>query len=356
LLRPELIAQAAPMPTVSRRLLLLPALCTLLAAAPSRASSAKPTWVDLYGGWAGPTGGHLYARIHTGKPPPKDTRNENGAEKLIHTLEQLELDAYKRAPVTISVDKGPSFSAAADGHGFIDYKLPAGLHAPLTKVTVSVQASKDHAASSATYDVPVWGDKPGSLGIISDIDDTLTDSDVPHKIHLLFNTLFHSQYDVKVFPGAGPQLAKVTGTASGFPVRPLFFLTGSPWNLHDRIEFAFNRNKVPKGAFVLRRFSKEPMKAYDFKLPHLQELFAAFPNTKWVLFGDTGEQDPEVYKTISDQRPDNLQAIFIHNVTKANPAAARFSYGGKKMTLFTDWNALSVEFGARGLAFGQTPK
>jgi phosphatidate phosphatase APP1 len=327
----------------------------MLAAAPSLAS-AKPTWVDLYGGWASPTGGHLYARVHTGKPPPKDTKNENGAEKFLHTMEQLELDAYKGAAVTIAVDKGPTVSATADSHGFIDYKLPAGLHAPLVKVTMSVKATKDFGASSATYLVPVWGDKPGQVGIVSDIDDTLTDSDVPHKIHLIFNTLFHSQYDVKVFPGAGPQLAKVAGTSSSFPVRPLFFLTGSPWNLHDRIEFAFGRNKVPKGAFILRRFSKEPMKAYDFKLPHLQELFAAFPNTKWVLFGDTGEQDPEVYAQMSKERPNNIQAIFIHNVTKASPADARFSYGGKKMTLFTDWNGLSKEFDAHGLAFGQTPK
>ena len=340
-----------------RHLLLLPALCTLLAAAPSLASSAKPTWVDLYGGWAGPHGGHLYARVHTGKPPPKDTQNENGAEKLIHTIEQLELDAYKGAPVTIAIDKGPTLAATADAHGFIDFKLPAGLHAPLSRVTMSVKASKAYAASSASYFVPIWGDKPGQLGIISDIDDTLTDSDVPHKLHLIYNTLFHSQYDVKVFPGAGAQLAKVAGTSSSFPVRPLFFLTGSPWNLHDRIEFAFNRNKIPKGAFVLRRFSKEPMKAYDFKLPHLQELFAAFPNTKWVLFGDTGEQDPEVYKTMSNARPNNIQAIFIHNVTKANAADGRFSYGGsKKMTLFTDWNALSKELDAHGLGFGQTPK
>jgi len=348
------------MPTSLRRtLLLLPALCTLLAATPALAA-AKATWVDLYGGWAGPTGGHLYARIHTGKPPPKDTQNENGAEKLLHTMEQLELDAYKGAAVTIAVDKGPTFSATADDHGFIDYKLPAGLQAPLTKVTLSVKADKGHAASSASYLVPVWGDEPGSLGIISDIDDTLTDSDVPHKLHLLFNTLFHSQYDVKVFPGAGAQLATVAGTASGFPVRPLFFLTGSPWNLHDRIEFAFGRSQVPKGAFVLRRFSKEPMKAYDFKHPHLQELFAAFPNTKWVLFGDTGEQDPEVYQTMSKEKPGNIQAIFIHNVTKANPADARFSYsnakGAQKMTVFNDWTALAKELDARGLGFGQTPK
>ena len=336
------------------RLLLLPVLCTLLAAAPVLASP-KPTWIDLYGGWASPTGGHLYARIHTGKPPPGDYKKENNFSKLLRTIEQLELDAYKGAVVTIAVERGATATVTADDHGFIDYKLPAGLRRPLNKVTLSVAANRDRDASSATYLVPVWSDKPGNLGIISDVDDTLTDSDVTHKIHLAWNTFFHSQFDVKVFPESAKQLASLTGPIKAFDMRPLFFLTGSPWNLHARIAGAFGRAGIPAGAFVLRRFSKEPMKAYDFKLPHLIELFAAFPHTKWVLFGDTGEQDPEVYAKMSTTNEASIQAIYIHNVTKAKPAAARFSYaGGKKMTLFTYWNELTRDIEEHGLAFGNT--
>lgn len=342
--------------TPTRRLLLLLPVLSLLAAAPALASP-KATWIDLFGGWASPTGGHVYARIHTGIKPPGDYKSENDFTKLLHTIEQLELDSYRRARVTISVEKGATSTAIADDHGFVDIKLPAGLHTPLTRVTLTVAATPDYQASTATYPVPVWSDLPGGLGIISDVDDTLTDSDVTHKLKLAWNTLFHSTFDVKVFPGSGKQLSVLTAPVQGFPARPLFFLTGSPWNLHTRIAGAFQRAGIPAGAFILRRYSKESMKAYDFKLPHLQELFAAFPNTKWVLFGDTGEQDPEVYATMGKTNAASIQAIYIHNVTKANPADARFSYAGsKKMTLFTDWNALSADLDAHGLAFGKTPK
>jgi phosphatidate phosphatase APP1 len=241
------------MQTPSRQTLLFALFVVVTLNASAASATPGPSWVDAYGGWAGPNGGHLYARVHKGKKPAADFKNEKGAEKLVHTLEQLEVDAWPGAAVTIAVEQGPSASVMSDAHGFIDFKLPAGLRGPHAKVTLSVAASKVRAAASASVEVPVWPDQPGALGVISDIDDTLTDSDVPHKLHLAWNTLFRSAYDVKVFEGAGAGLTAVAGKDSGATPRPLFFDTGSPWNLHERIAFAFGRAGVPPGAFVLRQ-------------------------------------------------------------------------------------------------------
>src|SRR5437763_593531 len=76
----------------------------LLTPQPAKAfGGAKATWVDLYGGWASQNGGHLYARVHTGAPPKVDSKGENIAEKFLHSLEQLELDVAKGAPVSIII-------------------------------------------------------------------------------------------------------------------------------------------------------------------------------------------------------------------------------------------------------------
>jgi len=53
-----------------------------------------------------------------------------------------------------------------------------------------------------------------------------------------------------------------------------------------------------------------------------------------LLFGDTGEKDPEVYHTLMQERPGTVGAVFIHNVTDANPQDARFA----GFTLFSDWS------------------
>ena len=319
----------------------------------------KSTWVDLYGGWASQNGGHLYARLHTGAPPKPDSRGENGAEKLLKSIEALELDAAKGATALIAIQGKGTFKTVADDHGFVDFALPAGMRGPLNRVTLTIAPSKTLKTSSSTYIVPVWTDKAGQIGVLSDVDDTLTDSDIPHKLVAGYRTLFHSAYDVKVFPGAGKQLTSITAPVKGFPVRPLFFLTGSPWNLHTRIASAFSMAGVPKGAFILRRFSTESMKAYDFKHPHLQEVFKLFPQTKWVLFGDTGEQDPEVYLQMSKERPQQVEHIYIHNVATAHqdPQSPRFgwtnaSHQAQRMTVFDNWNDLSGSIAQNGYVFG----
>jgi phosphatidate phosphatase APP1 len=91
---------------------------------------------------------------------------------------------------------------------------------------------------------------------------------------------------------------------------------------------------LPHGAMILRRYSQEPFDPYDFKHPHLLEIVDANPQRKWILFGDTGEKDPEVYHTLMQERPGVVDAVFIHNVTNANRQDARFS----GFTVFNDWN------------------
>lgn len=83
----------------------------------------------------------------------------------------------------------------------------------------------------------------------------------------------------------------------------------------------------------MRRYSQESLDPYDFKHPHLLEIVDASPGRRWILFGDTGEKDPEVYRTLMQERPGAVDAVFIHNVTNADPRDARYT----GFTVFTDW-------------------
>jgi phosphatidate phosphatase APP1 len=346
------------MPSI-RPHILLP-LVALVLALPAAAKTT--TWIDPFAGWAGPGGGRLYARVHHGKKPADPKPGEGLFKRLEETWQTLELDALSGAAVKITASGKhcPGFApmdVTADNHGFVEVALPGGLHGPICQLMLT--ANKDgYLPSTATLNVNVWhDDKPGTLGLISDIDDTLTDSQVTHKAKLIYNTLFHSQYEVKVFPHSGEAVKAVSGGFHGFPARALFYLSGSPWALHSRIGAAFGHAGLPQnGVFILRRYSKESFDAYKFKLPHLQELFKAFPNHKWVLFGDTGEKDPEVYSEMSKEHPENIEHIYIHNVTKADANSARFTAAsGMKMTVFNDWSEVVKDTQARGYVFGHAP-
>src|SRR3546814_15180125 len=39
-----------------------------------------------------------------------------------------------------------------------------------------------------------------------------------------------------------------------------------------------------------------------------------FPNQKFVFFGDNSQQDPTIYAAIAEKYPEQIAAIYIHNV------------------------------------------
>ena len=300
---------------------------------PDTNAIAQPAYIELYSGWATTQrGGYLYGRVHKGEPLPLPEPGEGLAEKLHETFETLHVNAIANAQVRLSGFPGCG-TFTADGHGFLKVPLPPDMRLSILDVHVHLE-TKDYVATPAITGLQVWGVTDPHLGVISDIDDTLTDTDVTHKLDMLKNTFFHNTYDVKIFPGAPQAFGAIAG--NGIPAKlPVVYLSGSPWALHSRISEAFDRAELPRGATILRRYTQEPMNPYDFKHPHLLEIVDAHPRRKWILFGDSGEKDPEVYRTLIEERPGVVEAVFIHNVTNEDPKKTDRFDG---FTVFHDWS------------------
>jgi phosphatidate phosphatase APP1 len=301
---------------------------------PSGGAVGQPAYIELYSGWATTQkGGFLYGRVHQGEPLLLPKEGDGLEVKLHQTFQDLDLHALANAQVRLSGVPGAELFIA-DDDGFLKVPLPAGMQSSTVRVTVQLE-TPNYTAARATTSLQVVGTTDPPVGVISDIDDTLTDTRVTHKLELLKNTFFHDTYDVKTFANAPQAVVAIAGKSTSLlPTLPVFYLSGSPWALHERISDAFDRLGLPHGAMILRRYSQEPLDPYDFKHPHLLEIVDATPGCKWVLFGDTGEKDPEVYHTLMQERPGTVGAVFIHNVTGANPQDARFA----GFTVFSDWS------------------
>lgn len=308
----------------------------LTLALPAFADSAT---VALYSGWAGPHGGKVYGRVLEGKPPPLPKPGQSSWRSLMDNVIALEKGkGIEGAKLSISGIPGLT-SAVAGTNGFFTLLVPANLAPGALKVTVSATAH-ERVAAPVTISVPVWDDAPG-LAVVSDIDDTVLDSKVTHKFELLKNTLLNTPFTMKTFPGTKDLLA--TADAGH---RPIFYLSGSPWSLHDRTQEFFDLQGFPHGTVILRRYSAESLDPFEFKHPHLLELFDAFPHKKFILLGDDGEKDPEVYAAVRKERPGRVQAVYIHDVTGAKSTDGRFA----GMKLFADWTKGAKDLAASGNA------
>ena len=164
---------------------------------------------------------------------------------------------------------------------------------------------------------------PRGLSVISDIDDTVKVSEVTDKRALLVNSF------LKPF-AAVPGMAEAYGRwAAGGAV--FHYVSSSPWQFYPELADFMAAAGLPAGSFHLRafRFRDESFfnlfaSSEETKPPQIEALLAAFPGRDFILVGDSGEKDPEIYGEIARKHPGRIAAIYIRRVTPEAAEDARY--------------------------------
>jgi hypothetical protein len=163
------------------------------------------------------------------------------------------------------------------------------------------------------------------LSVVSDIDDTIKDSNVLDKRELALNTFVRDFRDVPGMSELYQRWAREGSVA-------FHYVSGSPWQLLAPIGEFMERDGFPRGSFHLRRFRVTDSSAreflenrtLEFKVETIDRLMALLPDRRFVFVGDSGEKDPEVYAELAARCPRQVAAIVIRNVTQEDIAAPRF--------------------------------
>lgn len=77
---------------------------------------------------------------------------------------------------------------------------------------------------------------------------------------------------------------------------------------------------MPDGAFLLNTLKRwkdlvrTGKTGHEGKLLRVMRILDAFPNQKFVFFGDNSQHDPEIYSTIVEKYPKNIEAVYIRNI------------------------------------------
>lgn len=157
--------------------------------------------------------------------------------------------------------------------------------------------------------------------VVSDIDDTIKISQVTDKKALIRNTFLHPYREV---PGMSALYRKWEKKGAVF-----HYLTASPWQLYQPLEKFRSTKKFPEGFFHMKTFGvpfnfTSLFESSDsVKLPYLQMLFSAFTGYRFILVGDSGEMDPEVYGTIARRYPEKIIRILIRNIGNETESSPR---------------------------------
>lgn len=166
--------------------------------------------------------------------------------------------------------------------------------------------------------------KPRGLSVISDLDDTIKDSQVGNRKVLIANTFLRR---FKPVAGMSELYRQCADQEMVF-----HYVSGSPWQLYLPLADFLEVEKFPKGSFHLKHFRLKDRSMVTMlqsqeahKLAAIEPILEAYPERQFILIGDSGEQDPEIYAKVATKYGGQVVAIFIRNVTNEASDSLRFS-------------------------------
>ena len=205
-----------------------------------------------------------------------------------------------------------------------------------TEVVVSAGASAPRAPRWLDYTVMLRNDDPrgfsGSalalpdrgLSVVSDIDDTIKHTQVHDKREMLLNTFARKFAAV---PGMANWMRRCAMADSS---ARLHYVSGGPIQLYPAIAQFLREQAFPRGTVHLRTVDlaqeifASGVSARGHKLAAIGQLMSDFPQRRFVLVGDSGEQDPEIYGDLAPEHRGRIVAVLVRNVTGEGADALRY--------------------------------
>ena len=120
------------------------------------------------------------------------------------------------------------------------------------------------------------------------------------------------------FEGVGAFYEALRRGKEGDAFNPIFYVSSSPWNIYDMLVDFLNVHGVPHGPLFLKDWSLGVLgKHRDYKLGVIRHLLDTYEDLPFVLIGDSGEEDPEIYLQTIREHPGRIRAVYIRDVTSA---------------------------------------
>lgn len=208
-----------------------------------------------------------------------------------------------------------------DDEGYFEARLRpegAGAAAEWQEVALRLVDGPGPARAVARVRVP----RPdAAFGVISDVDDTVLRTGAASLATLVRSTFLHNARTRLPFKGAAALYRALAEGSPGEATRPFFYVSSSPWNLYDFLEDFFDLNGIPEGPILLRDLGIDADKlikgGHDHKLDKIERILGTFPDLPFVLVGDSGQEDPELYTRAVERHPGRIRAIYIRDVSGA---------------------------------------
>jgi phosphatidate phosphatase APP1 len=306
---------------------------------------------------------HLSGRVFEGSPVPAASADDPTLLNLRHAVRRLASDEVPAARVRASVGDVQR-TILTDDEGYFEVTLPVttspGAGEAWRAVTLELldpRPANGVVQANALAIVPPAGAR---FGIISDIDDTVVQTDVANVLRMLRLVLLANAHSRLPFAGIAAFYRALHNGSAGAFTNPIFYVSSSPWNFYDLLTEVFEVHDIPVGPLRLKDYglSRDLLLSRgheEHKIGSIEKIFATHPALRFVLLGDSGQHDPEIYHEVVRRHPGRVETIYIRNVGTAargaevHAIAADISAYGAEMVLVQDTLAAARHAAEHGL-------
>jgi phosphatidate phosphatase APP1 len=216
--------------------------------------------------------------------------------------------------------QGADTEVVSNRHGYATAHLaaPADL-APgwydYSVVTIPDDPDEEPRTAQGEVQLP---DPHSPFIVISDVDDTVLRTGLTEGMVAVKQTLLLNAQTRRAIPGMAALYRAISSGVRNRPAPMFLYLSTGPWNLYEMLTDFLNLRGFPKGVLLLTDWG--PQERYvmrsgkEHKRLTLARTFVSYPASQFVLIGDSGQNDPNVYVEVARQSPGRVKAIIIVDV------------------------------------------
>jgi len=246
---------------------------------------------------------------------------------LVNTYKRIDSDPLPRARVQLRLGDHER-EVVADDEGFfrewLDFTTPLDGDDLWRDAEVRLETPVRDGGKSIESKAPIRVSTGGeTFGVISDLDDTVIQSRITSFLQAVRTVMLGNARTRLPFPGVAAFYQALEKGGDGKRRNPIFYVSSSPWNIHDVIADFMDIQRIPAGPIHLRDWDIDldaltSNRLKRHKEPIIKEILELYPSLPFILIGDDSQKDPEIYRSIIDQFPGRILAIYIRNV-RAEP-------------------------------------
>jgi phosphatidate phosphatase APP1 len=283
----------------------------------------RPLKINAYQGYGTAERFYLKGRVLEDKELGNATQEDGSWRNFVRMFHRFASNEIPGATVKMRFEEQEE-TVVTDEEGYYEHWLTLESPPPPERfwhdVELTLLAPQRHDERIRATGQVMVPPSTARFGVISDLDDTVIHTDATSLFKMARIVLLGNFHTRLPFAGVAAFYQALQAGTSGNDMNPLFYVSSSPWNIFDMLHDFLDIQGIPPGPLKLRDWGLTevgflPTGHKNHKIAAISQIMDLYPHLSFILIGDSGQEDPEIYAEIVEAYPDRIAAVYIRNVS-----------------------------------------